>query len=470
MKAHPGAPLVDTNIIPDRNAGIGSLLWDLQEPRDPDPDGPPLLDPEFAFIDVGVSRARVATVLKTLLAIDLGMDVEYVATERLEAVPGANVSLLGDRGEKIRGRLSGMISSGEASREAEQWHYVVDREGKVSSVAYSYRHHGNEVWEAYFMGRPFLVSGEEVEFRDATLEELVAPDVREIEAAIGLERSRKSGPSLPGPSWDGYIVEREPLQTGLAEFGITLQETDVPRRIEDKQNVLFLGNVLNQHARDDQVRELDRIVASLQDRDLVIVQVDESETSFLEVLRVRGQGTRKTRERVRWIDTRKLEVLEPVRGPGSWRQTCLKPVLGRMVGRLVDGLGRKVSSPEWSRPDHQVLVRRTIGQVFGTWFRALPAEETFRVAVREALRRLPSDGGPKGIPVFEGDVKDAYGGAVGSDRNPIVSEADLVDLGREMQVPPPQVELSQFEPGPRLSGDPNGASKPDSSAFKKEYA
>jgi len=417
-----------------------------------------------------VSRARVATVLKTLLANDLEMDVVYVATERPEAVPCANVTLLGDRAEKIRGRLSGMISSREASRDVEQWQYVVDRKGTVSSVAYSYRLHGNEVWEAYFMGRPFLVSGEEVAFRDPMLEELLASDVRKIEAGIDLERKRESDPSLPGPSWDEYRVERDPLRTGLAELGITLQETDAPRRIEDKQNVLFLGNVLNQYPRDEQALELDRITASLQEGDIVIVQMDEDETSSLEVLRVIGQGARKPRERVRWIDTRKLEVLEPVRGPGSWRQTCLKPVLGRMVSRLVDGLGRKVSSPEWSRQDQQVLVRRTIGQVFGTWFRALPAEETFRVAVREALRRLPPDGGPKGIPVFEGDVEDAYGGAVGSAPSPIVTEADLVDLGREMQVLPPQVELSEAELGPRFSGDPNGASRLDWSNFKKGHA
>ena len=164
MKAQTAVPFVDTNIIPDRNAGIGSLLWDLQDSQDPDWDGPPLLGPEFAFIDVGVSRAKVSTTLKTLLASDLKMDVDYVATERPEAVPYANVTLLGDRAEKIRGYLSGMISSKETTREVTDWHYVVDRKGKVSSVAYSYNHYGNEVWEAYFMGRPFMFSGEKVEF------------------------------------------------------------------------------------------------------------------------------------------------------------------------------------------------------------------------------------------------------------------------------------------------------------------
>lgn len=429
MKAHTAVHLVDTNIIPDRNAGIGSLLRDLQESRAPDRDGPPLLGPEFAFIDVGVSRARVATVLKNLLVGDLGMAVSYVATERFEAVPYANVTLLGERSERIRGRLSRMISSGEAPREVEQWHYVVDHKGKVSSVAYSYRHHGNEVWEAYFMGRPFLVSGEEVAFLDPTLEELLVPDVPRIEAGIDLERKRASDPSQPGRSWDGYRMERDPLQAVLAEFGITLQKTDVPRRIEGRQNVLFLGNVLNNYPQDAQAPELDRITAGLEEGDVVIVQVDEPDTSSVEVLRVGAQGARKTRERVRWIDTRELEAFELAHGLGPWRRTCLKPVLGRMVSRLRDCLGRKASSPEWSREEHQLLVRRCIGHVFGTWFRALPVEETFRVAAREALRRLPSDGGPKSIPVFEDDAKDAYGGVVGSDPRPIVSEADLVDLG-----------------------------------------
>jgi hypothetical protein len=45
-----------------------------------------------------------------------------------------------------------------------------------------------------------------------------------------------------------------------------------------------------------------------------------------------------------------------------------------------------------------------------------------------ALRRLPSEGGPKGIPVFKDDAKDVYGGALGLDPSPIVSEADLIKL------------------------------------------
>ena len=263
MKAQTAVPFVDTNIIPDRNAGIGSLLWDLQNPQDPDRDGPPLLDSEFAFIDVGVSRARVSTALKTLLASDLKMAVDYVATERLEAVPYANVTLLGDRAEKIRGCLSAIFSSKGATCEVKDWHFVVDRKGKVTSVAYSYHLHGNEVWEAYFMGRTFMYSGENVEFSDPKLDEMLAPDVRQIEARIDLERKRDGDPSQPAPSWDGYRMERNPLEAGLAEFGITLQKTDVPQRIKDRQNVLFLGNVLNHYPQDERARELDRIAAEL---------------------------------------------------------------------------------------------------------------------------------------------------------------------------------------------------------------
>src|SRR5512137_1334404 len=192
MNAQTAVPFVDTNIIPDRNAGIGSLLWDLQNPRDPDRDRPPLLGPEFAFIDVGVSRAKVATALKTLLARDLKMDVDYVATELPEAVPYANVTLLGDRAEKIRGHLAGMSPSKQTTYAVTDWHYVVDRAGKLSSVAYAYDHYGNEVRESYFLGRTFMSSGEDVEFSDPELDELLAADVREIEARIDRERKRDS--------------------------------------------------------------------------------------------------------------------------------------------------------------------------------------------------------------------------------------------------------------------------------------
>ena len=197
-------------------------------------------------------------------------------------------------------------------------------------------------------------------------------------------------------------MEKDPLQAGLAKFGITLQKTDVPQRIKDRQNVLFLGNVLNHYPQDEQARELDRIAANMQEGDIVIVQVDEVETAFIEVLHVKGQGAQKTRERVRWINTRKLEVQMPVRGPGSWRQIRLKPELDRMVSHLIDCLGRKVTSPEWSQENHKVLVQQYIKHVFGTFFRALPVEETLRIAIREALRRLPSEVGLKGISGLQG--------------------------------------------------------------------
>lgn len=429
MKALAAVPFVDTSIIPDRNAGIGSLLWDLQHPRDPDRDGPPLLAPAFAFIDVGVSRARTAIALKTLLASDLEMDVAYVATERPEAVPYAHVTPAGDRAEEIRSRLSGMISSEETTRGVRDWHCVVDREGKVSSVAYSYDLHGNEVWEAYFMGRPFLYSGERVQFADPELDEMLASDVPKIEAGIDLERKRESDPSQPGPSWDGYRIDRNPLEAGLAAAGIALQKTDVPQRIEDRQNVLFLGNVLNHHPQDEQGRELDRIAATMVEGDIVIVQVDEVEMSSIEVLHVKGQEAQKARKRVRWINTRTLQVQKPVRGSGSWQQIHLKPAVDRGIRRLMECLELKVNSPEWSQEAHKVLVYQDISHVFRTFFRARPVEETLRIAIREALRRLPSEGGPKGIPVFKDDATDAYGGALGLDPSPIVSEADFIHLG-----------------------------------------
>ena len=279
------------------------------------------------------------------------------------------------------------------------------------------------------MGRTFMYSGEQVEFSNPNLDKLLAPDVQKIEARIDLERKRDSDPSQPGPSWDGYRMEKNPLDLGLAEFGIPLQKTDIPQRIKDRQNVLFLGNVLNHYPQDEQARELDRIAANMEEGDIVIVQTDDVETPSIEVLHVRRLGAQKTRERVRWINTRKLEVQKPVRGPGSWRQISMEPGVKRMVSRLIDCLGMKVSSPEWSQEDHKVLVHQYISHVFKTFFRALPVEETLRIAIREALRRLPSEGGPKGIPVFKDDAKDAYGGALGLDPSPIVSEADLIHLG-----------------------------------------
>ncbi len=202
------------------------------------------------------------------------------------------------------GYLSGMSPSKETTYEVTDSHYVVDRQGKVSSVAYSYNLHGNEVWEAYFMGRTFMYSGEPVEFSDLKLNEMLAPDVQKIEARIDSERKRDSDPSQSGPSWDGYRMEKNPLDAGLAEFGITLQKTNVPQRIKDRQNVLFLGNVLNHYPQDEQARELDRIAANMEEGDIVIIQTDEMETPSIEVLHVKRQGAQKTRERVRWINTK----------------------------------------------------------------------------------------------------------------------------------------------------------------------
>lgn len=426
MKAQTDVPFADTNIIPARNAGIGSLLWDLRDAHDPDRDGPPLLDPEFAFIDVGVSRAKVATTLKTLLANDLKMDVVYVATEIPEAVPYANVTLLGERAEKIRGCLSGMISSREAKREVIDWHFVVDPNGRVSSISYSYNLYGNEVWEAYFMGRAFMVSGEKVEFLDPMLDEMLATDVTKIEAWIDLEMKRENDPSQLATYRDGYMIEKNPLESGLAGFGIILQKTDIPQRINGRQNVLFLGNVLNHYPQNEQVFELNRIASNMKDGDIVIVQVDELDECSIEVLNVKGHGPEKTLERVRWIDTKNLEVMKLVHGSESWQKIHMKPWLERSVRHLIECLGKKVISPAWNQKEYQLFVHQNINHVFATFFRALPAEETLRISIREALRRLPSEIGPKGIPVFKGDSKDAYGGALSADLSPIVSEHDLI--------------------------------------------
>jgi len=252
--------------------------------------------------------------------------------------------------------------------------------------------------------------------------------VVKIETKVDLERKRDSDPSQPGPSWDGYRMGKNPLEAGLAEFGIVLQKTDVPQRTKDRQNVLYLGNVLNHYPQDLQARELNRIATNMLEGDIVIVQMDEVETSSIEVLLVKGQGARKTRERVRWINTKTLEVRKPARGPGSWLQIHLKPVLEQIVSRLIDCLGRKVSSPVWSQEDHKVLVHQYINQVFRTFFRALPVEKTLRIAILEGLRRLPPDVGLKGIPVFWDDTTDAYGGALGLDPSPIVSETDLIKM------------------------------------------
>lgn len=393
MKTQTAVPFVDTNIIPDRNAGIGSLLWDLQNPQEPDWDGPPLLDPEFAFIDVGVSRAKVSTALKTLLASDLRMNVNYVATERLDAVPHAMVTSLGNRAETIRRCLSAICSSKGSRCEVKDWHFVVDRTGTIASIGYSYHLHGNEVWEAYFMGRPFMVSGQPVEFSDSTLNEMLGPEVAKIEARMDLEK-RDGDRGQPTLSWNGYRMEKNPLEAGLAEFGITLQKTDVPRRIEGRQNVLFLGNVLNHYPQDERVREFDSISANMEEGDIVIVQVDEVESSSIEVLHVKGHGARKRQDRVRWINTKTLEIQKSVGVSGSWRKIHVRPELDRMASRLIECLENEARAPEWSQKNHRIFVRQYINHVFGAFFRALPVEETLRIAVPEALRRLPSDGGP----------------------------------------------------------------------------
>jgi len=429
VKVQTAIPFVDTNIIPTRNAGIGSLLWDLQNPHDLVLDGQPLLNKAFAFIDVGVSRPRVSTTLKNLLETEFGMDLDYVATELPGMVPYAYVTNLGERGERIRGYLSSLISSKSVQREIADWHYVVNVKGKVSSVTYCYYLQGNEVWEAYFMGRSFMVSGQKNDFSDPTLNELVAPDVAKIESMIDLKG--ESSQDLLDLSRHGYKIEINPLEAGLNEFGISLQKTDVPDRINDKQNVLFLGNVLNNYTQNVRSREFHRITANMADRDIIIIQVDEPDECSINVLQVKVEGGGKTYERLRWINTYKLEISKPVRGTGSWQTIQLQPQLEQIIRRLVDCLDSKLILPGWSKNDFRQLAYQYTNQVFRSFFRALPVEATLRIAILEVLRSLPLDGGLKGRPVFKDEGKDLYGGTVKLDLSPIVSEEDLFQMKTE---------------------------------------
>lgn len=368
MKAPAPVPIVDTTIVPDRNAGMGSLLWDLQNPADHDV--PPLLDREFAFIDVGVSRACPAIALFSLLSQDLGLDVDYVATERPEAVPYAHVTPLGTQAERIRSGLNRMISSKGGVREVADWHFTVDSSGKVASIAYRYDLHGNQIWESYPMGRPFLHAGATMEFSDPDLDSRMAPVVAEIEARMDREP--------PAPCWRGYRVEIHPLETQLAKSGVTLQKTDTPHRIEGRQNVLFLGNVLNNYPPQEQARELDGISDNMAAGDLIIIQVDDVESAFIDVLQVKTDGKQRTRERVRWINTRTLEIHATVTDSGSWLKINLKPELDRMFTGVIASLGASGNS----------LARQIISQVFRSFFRAMPMEKTARIGLREISRRL----------------------------------------------------------------------------------
>lgn len=220
------------------------------------------------------------------------------------------------------------------------------------------------------MGRPFLYAGETMEFSDPELDSLTAPVVAEIETRMDREP--------PAPCRDGYRVEISPLETQLAKFGITLQKTEIPHRIEGKQNILFLGNILNNYPPQEQARELDGISDNMAAGDLIIVQVDEMESAFIDVLKVKTDGKQRTRERVRWINTKTLEIHQRVTDSGSWRQINLKPELDRMFSGVIASLGVSGNS----------LARQTISQVFRSFFRAMPVEKTARIALREISRRL----------------------------------------------------------------------------------
>ncbi|BCS32054.1 hypothetical protein TBR22_A12590 [Luteitalea sp. TBR-22] len=383
MTAHTTVPFVDTNIIPDRNVGIGSLLWDLQHPGDAGRDEPPLLGPAFAFIDVGVSRAQVAVALKTLLADDFAMDVEYVATERPEAVPAASVWLVGEPGETVRRSVARMISTTQTARDVDDWYFVVDREGTVASVTYCYELHGNEVWEAYFMGRPFMHEGERVAFSDPELDALLAADVMRIEAGMAREQQAHAL-RRPAPSWEGYRVQWNPLQKGLAECGIVLQATDVPRRVPGRQNVLFLGNVLNHYPRDERARHFERITADMHEDDLIVVQMDGIETPSIDVFHLARHGGGVRRERVRWINTRTLEVRRRAPDSRAWQLLHLEPEVRQLVRRLVEDFCR-------SHGVGEADVHGRISHVLRTFFRAAPVDATRRIAIQEAARRLSAD-------------------------------------------------------------------------------
>jgi hypothetical protein len=79
------------------------------------------------------------------------------------------------------------------------------------------------------MGQAFMFWDRSVEFADAERDAMLASDVRSIEASHDVERTCEPGSSRPAPAWDGYSVERHPLEADLAAFGIPLQEEEVPR-------------------------------------------------------------------------------------------------------------------------------------------------------------------------------------------------------------------------------------------------
>lgn len=384
MKAHFQIAMVDTNIIPDRNAGVGSLLWDLQNPQDPDRDGPSLLSRRFAFIDVGVSRARAANALQSLLSQDLKMDVDHVATERPEAIPFAYVTPVGNRAARIRASLNRMISSKGGAREVVDWHFTVDGSGKVASIAYRYDLHGNEIWEAYFMGRPFLYAGEIIEFSRPELDAVMTPVVAEIEEGMHLARIQ----ARPASFGEGFRVEWNPLESSLAASGIALQATEVPQRIPGKQNVLFLGNVLNQVPRHEQARQLARISSQMAPGDLVIVQSDEAPTAGIDVLRVTERNGQMAILHMRRIDTATLEVHQPDIGPDRWKTTSIKAAVIRAADQAWQSLCARDGFTTPLEESRQRRVQRQCHHVFATFHRALPTPETIDIATREVLRRL----------------------------------------------------------------------------------
>ncbi len=417
-------PIVDTNVIPDRNAGIATLLLDLQSHASPEPDGQPLLANEFGLIDVGVSRATVAGPLKALLSQDLQMNVLYVATERPEAVPYAYVFHHGEYAGKIRSGLSRMISTKSASREVEAWHYAVDSHGKISSIGYSYRLYGNEVWESYFMGQAFLYGGERIAYADPDLDLMLATEVRKIEAMMSGKKMRDSHSGHLLTELGEYRIEIDPLEKGLKALGIQLQRTAIPNRIDGKQNVLFLGNVLNHYPKSEQIHELERVTSTMEEGDLIILQMDGLHPSFIEVSRIKKEGGQRKRERVRWIDTSRLELYKPDHGSDRWQKIDIKPMVQHMVTRFMECLDRQVTLAACQQSNYRVLCHQIVSHVFSTFFRTPPSARIMRIAIREALRRLPTEDGPKGLQSINTDVYRVFEEAFGIQRNLDVSEVD----------------------------------------------
>jgi hypothetical protein len=234
------------------------------------------------------------------------------------------------------------------------------------------------------MGRPFLYAGETIEFSNPELDAVMAPVVAEIEEAMHLSRIQ----ARPASFGDGFRVEWNPIESSLAASGIALQATEVPQRIPGKQNVLFLGNVLNQVPRHEQARQLARISSHMTPGDLVIVQSDEAPTAGIDVCQVTERDGQRTLLRMRRIDTATLEVHQSTTGPERWKTTSINAGVIHAADQAWQSLcATDVFTTPLEEPS-QRMVRRQFHHVFATFHRAMPTPETIDIAAREVLRRL----------------------------------------------------------------------------------